>query len=101
MDKRLSEVSLVLYMRLGKTPTRKQIEKLLQEYKVPLENDKISLEKMEKLLEKMKNSIERRMLIVDKLNQVLDGQTLYDDWFIEYIEAPENLKKEYEKMYFE
>jgi hypothetical protein len=99
MDK--AEMNLIFYMRLGKNPSRKQIENLLLEYKVPLKNDKISFERMEKLLKKMKNSIERRMLIVDKLNQVLDGKPLYDDWFIDYLDAPENLKKEYEKKYFE
>ena len=94
-------MNLIFYMRLGKTPSKKQIENLLLEYKVPLENDKISLEKMEKLLEKMKKTIERRELIVDKLNQVLNGEPLYDDWFVDYLDAPENLKKEYEKKYFE
>ena len=58
-------VDFILYNRLGSNPTKDQVEKLLNEYRISLKEKE--------------DSIEQTKLLIDRLDESLHGHPLYTD----------------------
>ena len=58
-------VDFILYNRLGSNPTKDQVEKLLNEYRISLKEKE--------------DSIEQTKLLIDRLDESLHGNPLYTD----------------------
>lgn len=74
-------VDLILYNRLGENPTREEISKLLDEYKLEQE--------------KLEESLEQNKLLVCRLIEALDGGDVYTEGHRKFCEETREIMKQY------